>query len=125
MTSADPNAGWSDPIGTFSSLRSAVRILASREGPRKVRLDHATSALASLSPRYFPKTIREKAEKVLSIREQLSCDQESKSKCFPFDRLKPKECDALIQDILNLYEVCIFDLSKEVKEIVRIENEKI
>ena len=123
MTTGDPNAGWSDPIGTFLSLRSAVRILASKESPRKVRMDNATSALASLSPRYFPKTIREKAERVLTAREKLICDHDSKSVSFPFDRLKPKEFDELIQDILSLYEACVFDLSNEVREIVRVDDE--
>jgi hypothetical protein len=121
--SSDPNSGWSDPIGTFLSLRSAVRILASTEGPRKVRMDNAISALANLSPRYFPKTMREKAERVLNIREKLICDQDSKSISFPFDRLKPKEFDELIQDIFSLYEACVFDLSNEVREIVRVDDE--
>ena len=123
LGSSDPNGGWSDPIGTFLSLRSAVRILASTEGPRKVRMDHAVSALANLSPRYFPRTLREKAERVLTVRETLICDRDSKSMSFPFDRLKPKEFDALIQDIFSLYEACVFDMSNEVRAIVRVGDE--
>lgn len=116
MTPGDPNRGWSDPIGTFRRLQIAVRILASHESPRKMRIDEATSALMDLIPQYFPKAIREKAERVLSVREKLRRDHNVGS--FPFDRLKPKECAALIQDILSLYEACIFDMSKEIKEIV-------
>ena len=118
MTLGDPNLGWSDPIGTFHRLQIAVRILASHESPRKMRIDEATSALMDLIPQYFPKAIRERAERVLSVREQLRRDNDSNVGSFPFDLLKPKECAALIRDILSLYEACIFDMSKEVKEIV-------
>ena len=117
MTLGDPNRGWSDPIGTFNRLQIAVRILASHESPRKMRLDEATSALMDLIPQYFPKAMRERAERVLSVREKLRRDRDSNVGSFPFDLLKPKECAALIQDILSLYEACIFDMSKEIKEI--------
>jgi hypothetical protein len=118
MTLGDPNRGWSDPIGTFHRLQIAVRILASHESPRKIRIDEATSALMDLIPQHFPKAIREKAERVLTVREKLRRDHDSDVGSFPFDLLKPKECAALIQDILSLYEACIFDMSKEIKEIV-------
>ncbi|MDO8293364.1 MAG: hypothetical protein Q7T29_10960 [Gallionella sp.] len=118
MTPGDPNRGWSDPIGTFRRLQIAVRILASHESPRKMRIDEATSALMDLIPQYFPKAIREKAERVLSVREKLRRDHDSNVGSFPFDLLKPKECAALIRDILSLYEACIFDMSKEIREIV-------
>ena len=118
MTLGDPNRGWSDPIGTFHRLQIAVRILASHESPRKMRIDEATSALMDLIPQYFPNAIREKAERVLSVREKLRRDDDSNVRSFPFDLLKPKECAALIRDILSLYEACIFDMSKEIKEIV-------
>jgi len=55
MIIGDPNRGWSDPIGTFVRLQLAVELLASGEGPRKIRMDQATSALAGLSPQCFPK----------------------------------------------------------------------
>jgi hypothetical protein len=118
MTLGDPNRGWSDPIGTFHRLQIAVRILASHESPRKMRIDEATSALMDLIPQYFPKALREKAERVLSVREKLRRDHDSNGWSFPFDLLKPKECASLIRDILSLYEACIFDMSKEIKEIV-------
>jgi hypothetical protein len=117
MTQDDPNRGWSNPIGTFHRLQIAVRILASHESPRKMRIDEATSALMDLIPQYFPKAIRERAERVLSVREKLRRGHDSNVGSFPFDLLKPKECAALIRDILSLYEACIFDMSKEIKEI--------
>ena len=123
MTRGDPNRGWSDPIGTFMRLQLAVRILALRDVPRKVRLDEATSALTGLIPQHFPKAIRERADRVLSIREKIRRDHHSKLEPFPFDLLKPKECDALTQDILSLYEACIFDMSKEIKKIVHRKEE--
>ena len=83
MTLGDPNRGWSDPIGTFHRLQIAVRILASHESPRKMRIDEATSALMDLIPQYFPKAIRERAERVLSVREQLRRDHDSNVGHFP------------------------------------------
>jgi hypothetical protein len=94
MTPGDPNLGWSDPIGTFYRLQLAVRILASGESPRKVRMDKATSALTSLIPEYFPIAIRERAERVLSVRERVRREHGSILVSFPFDLLKPKECTA-------------------------------
>jgi hypothetical protein len=120
----DPNRGWSDPIGTFHRLQLAVRLLATGDGPRKVRMDEATSALAGLIPQHFPLAIRERAESVLSVCEKLRRDNESNNLgSFPFDLLKPKECAALIRDILSLYEACIFDMSKEVKAIAYPDKE--
>ena len=78
----------------------------------------ATSALAGLIPQHFPLAIRERAESVLSVCEKLRRDNESNNLgSFPFDLLKPKECAALIRDILSLYEACIFDMSGEIKAI--------
>ena len=119
MTIVDPNSGWSDPIGTFISLQLAVRILASGEGPRKVRLDEATYALTGLVPGYFPVPMRERAERVLSVREKVRREKGSDLVAFRFDRLRPKECASLAQDILSLYEACIFDMAKEIRDIIR------
>ena len=123
MAPGDPNSGWSDPIGTFFRLQLAVRILAKGDGPRKVRLNEATSALTGLVPEYFPKAMREKAKRVLGVCEKVRRDHSSKLMSFPFDLLKPKECTALIQDILSLYEACLFDMTKEIKEIVRPDDQ--
>ena len=122
-SNGDPNLGWSDPIGTFSRLQLAVRMLATGDGSRKVRIDEATSALTGLVPEYFPKAMWEKAKRVLGVREKVRCDPSSKLMSFPFDLLKPKECTALIQDILSLYEACLFDMTKEIKEIVRPDDQ--
>ena len=117
MNVGDPNRGWSDPIGTFKTLQLAVTLLASGNGPRKVRIDKATSALTGLTPQYFPIRMRQKTERVLGIREKLQREGSNLGK-FPFDLLTPKECTALIEDIRSLYEACIFDLSKEIRAIV-------
>jgi hypothetical protein len=71
MTIGDPNRGWSDPIGTFVRLQSAVEFLASAEGPLKIRIDQATSALTGLSAQSFPKPARERAERILKLREKI------------------------------------------------------
>jgi len=88
-----------------------------------MRIDQATSALMDLVPQYFPKAIREKAERVLSVREKLQHHNDSNVGSFPFDLLKPKECAALIRDILSLYEACIFDMSEEIKRIVHLDEQ--
>ena len=67
--------------------------------------------------------MREKAKRVLGVREKVRRDHSSKLMSFPFDLLKPKECTALIQDILSLYEACLFDMTKEIKEIVRPDDQ--
>ena len=84
-----------------------------------------TPALTGLVPEYFPKAMREKAKRVLGVWEKVRCDHSSKLMSFPFDLLKPKECTALIQDILSLYEACLFDMTKEIKEIVRPDDQLI
>lgn len=120
MSIGDPNRGWSDPIGTFVRLQSAVEFLASAEGPLKIRIDQATSALTGLSAQSFPKPARERAERILKLREKIQRGHETKRAA---KRLKSKECVALIQDILSLYEECIFDMSAEVKGIIRPKDE--
>ena len=67
MAPGDPNSGWSDPIGTFSRLQLAVKILPTGDGPRKVRMDEATSALAGLVPGDFPKAMRGKTGEIKEI----------------------------------------------------------
>ena len=86
-------------------------------------MDEATSALTGLVPEDFPKAMRDKAARVLSVREKVRRDHGSKLVPFPFDLLKPKECTALVQDILSLYEACLCDMAKEIKEIVRPNDE--
>jgi hypothetical protein len=123
MTLGDPNRGWSDPIGTFMRLQLAVKLLVSGKDQRELRMDEATSALKGLIPGFFPAAMRERAERVLGVRERVRRESDSNVVLFRFDLLKPKECAALTQDILSLFEACIFDMSKEVKEIVRFNNE--
>jgi hypothetical protein len=123
MALGDPNRGWSDPIGTFMRLQLAVKILASGKGQRKVRMDEATSALTGLIPEYFPAALRERAERVLSVRDRVRRERGSNLVSFRFDLLKEEEYAALTQDILILYEVCIFNMSKEIRDIVHPNDE--
>ena len=102
-------------------LQLAVKLLVSGKDQRELRMDEATSALKGLIPGFFPAAMRERAERVLGVRERVR--RESNVVLFRFDLLKPKECAALTQDILSLYEACIFDMSKEAKEIVRFNDE--
>ena len=124
MTRRDPNRGWKDPIGTFIRLQLAVKILASGKGQLEERMDEATSALTGLIPVYFPSAMRKRAERVLSARERVRRER-SNAVSFRFDLLKEEECSALTQDILSLYEACIFDMSKAIKGIVRPNEEPI
>lgn len=78
MIFGDPNRGWSDPIGTFVRLQLAVKILASGNGQRKVRMDEATSALTGLIPEDFPAALRERAKRVLSVRERVRRERGSR-----------------------------------------------
>ncbi len=104
-------------------LQLAVKILASGKGQRKVRMDEATSALTGLIPEYFPAALRERAERVLSVRDRVRRERGSNLASFRFDLLKGEEYAALTQDILILYEVCIFDMSKEIRDIVHPNDE--
>ena len=123
MIFGDPNRGWSDPIGTFVRLQLAVKILASGNGQRKVRMDEATSALTGLIPEDFPAALRERAKRVLSVRERVRRERGSSLVSFRFDLLKQKEYAELTQDILSLYEACIFDMAKEIRDIVHPDDE--
>ena len=123
MIFGDPNRGWSDPIGTFVRLQLAVKILASGNGQLKVRMDEATSALTGLIPEDFPAALRERAKRVLSVRERVRRERGSSLVSFRFDLLKQKEYAELTQDILSLYEACIFDMAKEIRDIVHPNDE--
>jgi hypothetical protein len=124
MIRRDPNRGWSDAIGTFVHLQLAVKRLASGKGKREVRMEEATSALTGLIPAYFPVALRKRAERVLSARERVRREH-SNAVSIRFDLLKEEECAALTQDIMSLYEACIFDMSKEIRDIVHPNEESI
>src|SRR5258708_32089401 len=72
-------------------LQLAVKILASGKGQRKVRMDEATSALTGLIPEYFPAALRERAERVLSVRDRVRRERGSNLASFRFDLLKGEE----------------------------------
>ena len=100
-------------------LQSAVRILASAKGNREVRMDEATAALTALRPEHFPPALRERAKKLLSVRERVRHETDAKVVSFRFNLLKEKEYAALTRDVLSFYEACIFDMSMEIRDIIR------
>jgi len=59
----------------------------------------------------FPKHIRERARKVLTVRCAVRQDYLHDT-VFHFERLTPKQRRALIDDIVSLYEACLLDLGK-------------
>ena len=71
-------------------LQLAVKILASGNGQRNVRMDEATSALTGLIPEYFPAALRERAKRVLSVRERIRRERGSNLVSFRFDLLETK-----------------------------------
>src|SRR5258708_19586066 len=88
-------------------------------------MDEATSALTGLITEYFPAALRERAERVLGVRDRVRRERGSNLASFRFDLLKGEEYAALTQDILILYEVCIFDMSQEIRDIVHPNDEGI
>jgi hypothetical protein len=60
--------GWTDPVSQHESLATAVRILAEGRSKFSERMDEATFALTRWRAEDFPKRIRERARKVLSVR---------------------------------------------------------
>jgi hypothetical protein len=103
--------GWTEPVSQHLSLATAVRILAEGRSKFRERMDEATLALTRWQPEDFPKRIRERAKKVLSVRSAVRKDYTGAS-LFQFDRLTPKQRSALIGDIISLYEACLLDLGK-------------
>jgi hypothetical protein len=112
--------GWNEPVDTLLRLRTAVRIVARAKGNPRARnkfadlLCRATFALTGLLPEHFPERIRGRATKVLSVRARVRQDygNNADSVLFHFEWLSPKERDALISDILGLYEACLLDLGR-------------
>lgn len=112
--------GWNEPIGALDRLQTAVRIIARAKGNPRGRnkfsylMDRATFALTDLLPEHFPARIRGRANKVLSVRSRVrhQYGDSGDSVHFHFEWLSSKERDALISDILSLYEACLLDLGR-------------
>ena len=109
---AEPESlGWADPVSQCESLATAIRILAEGRSKFPERLDKATFALTRWQAEDFPKRIRERARKVLSVRSTVRLEYTGGC-VFQFDRLTLKERNALIGDIVSLYTACLLDLGK-------------
>jgi hypothetical protein len=119
----DTNLGWAEPVSQHESLATAVRILAEGRSKFRERMDEATFALTRWQAEDFPKRIRERARKVLSVRSAVRKDYQNGC-LFQFGRLTPRERRALTGDIIALYAACLLDLGKagEYTEIVYPED---
>jgi hypothetical protein len=105
------NYGWSDPIGAFESLQTAVRRIARGKDNYRVRMDEATYALVFLRPSDVPLPLRERVERIMSVRREVRVDYVTDA-LFHFERLSPKRRGELLSDILSLYEACLIDIGR-------------
>jgi hypothetical protein len=103
--------GWGDPSGQLDKLRTAVRVLAEGRGKPRERMDEATLALVFMRSEDFPKRLRNRAAKVLSIRGKVATSYVGGS-YFHFEKLKPKERMRFVADIIALYEACLIDIGR-------------
>jgi len=90
-------------------LGSAVRTLSLGKGKFGDRMAVATYPLVGLRPEDFPERIRGRATKVLSARGRVA-ERHTDNTTYNFGRLKLRERQALIEDILTLYAACLIDL---------------
>jgi hypothetical protein len=109
---ARANSGWSDPIGAFERLQTAVRRIARGKDNYRVRMDEATYALIFLRPGDVPMALRERVERILNIRREVSVNYVTNA-LFHFERLSPKRREILLEDILSLYEACLIDIGRD------------
>jgi hypothetical protein len=108
----DPQLGWGgDHVGKLSRLQTAVRILAEGQGKTAERLEKATYALATLLPRDFPERLRERATKVLQLRED-AADHGGNYTHFRFADMTVAQRKRFIADLIALYEACLIDLGR-------------
>ena len=111
--------GWTDPISQHESLATAVQTLAEGRSKFRDRMDEATFALTRWQAEDFPKRIRERARKVLSVRSAVRKDY-TDACLFQFNLLTPKQRRALIGDIIALYTACLLDLGKGDRDFAEI-----
>ena len=98
---------WKDPVTQLDRLQTAVRTLAEGSGTWQKRMDKATYALIYLRPEDFPKRLRNRAAKVLSIREKVM-----RFDVAYFDFMTPRERKRFVADIIALYEACLIDIGR-------------
>jgi hypothetical protein len=102
---------WKDPVTQLDRLQTAVSALAEGSGPWSKRMDKATYALIFLRSEDFPKRLRMRATKVLSIRGKVTESYVGVS-YFHFEKLTPGERKRLVADIIALYEACLIDIGR-------------
>jgi hypothetical protein len=108
---SDDNLGWREPVSTFTYLHTAVRTLLATTHNLRTRVDNATLALASLRSDDFPERIRNRATIVLCAREKVATNNGTDTR-YHFERLTPRQRKSIADDIIALYEACIFDLGR-------------
>ena len=117
MTNQDQGAAvdwldWAAPVGQLEKLRTAVRVLAEGSGTWRERMDAATLALVTMRSEDFPKRLRNRAARVLSIRRKVGSTSYVGGDYFHFEKLKPKERMRFVADIIALYEACLIDIGR-------------
>jgi hypothetical protein len=106
-----PDLDWRDPVSQLNGLRSVVRILAEGSGKSHERMDKATQALVYMRSEDFPKRLRNRASRVLSIRGRVATSYIGGS-YFDFKRLTLRERKRFVADIIALYEACLIDIGR-------------
>jgi hypothetical protein len=102
--------GWGgDHVGKLHKLQTAVRILAEGDGKTAERLNRATYPLVTLFPRDFPAQLRERATRVLELREKYVFHAGDESY---FHQVKPRDRRNFAGDLIALYEGCLIDLGR-------------
>ncbi len=90
-------------------LQTAVRIMIAGSGKTTERLKDATYPLADLGPTDFPANLRERAARVLELRDKYGYEAGGD---IYFHRVKPSDRKRFAADLLALYEACLIDLGR-------------
>jgi hypothetical protein len=107
--------GWSDPVGKLEAFRVVIKYLVSRTDNFRIRMEKATLPLVGMRPEDFPKRIRGRAERVLTVRSAVAVEYVNDT-LWHFERLTPKQRKVLIDDLLRLYESLLIDLGRMGKD---------
>jgi hypothetical protein len=104
-------SGWSDPVSMFLKLQKSVEHIIRRQGYPREWMTKATDPLVGLRPEDFPQRLRGRATNVLAKRGAVA-EKYATDTLYRFDRLPRKERQALIEDIIALYQGCLLDIGK-------------
>jgi hypothetical protein len=110
----DPNLGWEDPIAQANSLQIAVNHLCAHGLKWGQRLERATSPLVKY--RRWPERLKGRLKNVINAWEAVPKEYQYQAEGAPTVRqlnfFTPRECRALVDDILALYEACLLDIGR-------------